>query len=98
MRVRFTPTGRRQFLAALGSIKRDDPDAARRFRHRAETLLRRLEKHPRSGRLLPEFPDVPFREVIVPPYRFFYRVAGVTVWVVAVWHGAQIPGEPGGAR
>jgi hypothetical protein len=32
----------------------------------------------------------------VAPYRFFYRVADKTVWVVAVWHGAQIPEEPRG--
>ncbi len=57
-------------------------------------LLRRLERYPKSGRLLPEFPELPFREVIVPPYRFFYRLGSKTVWVVAVWHGAQLPGEP----
>jgi plasmid stabilization system protein ParE len=57
-------------------------------------LLRRLERYPKSGRLLPEFPELPFREVIVPPYRFFYRLESKTVWVVAVWHGAQLPGEP----
>jgi plasmid stabilization system protein ParE len=56
--------------------------------------LRRLERFPASGRVLPEFPDLPYREVIVSPYRFFYRIAGKTVWVVAVWHGAQIPEEP----
>jgi toxin ParE1/3/4 len=33
--------------------------------------------------------------VIVAPYRFFYRVAGETVWIVAVWHGAQTPKDPG---
>jgi hypothetical protein len=31
----------------------------------------------------------------VAPYRLFYRIAGETVWVVSVWHGAQIPKEPG---
>ncbi|MEK6590372.1 MAG: type II toxin-antitoxin system RelE/ParE family toxin, partial [Nitrospinota bacterium] len=41
-----------------------------------------------------EFPDLPFREVIVVPYRFFYHVKGKTVWIVAVWHGAQAPKEP----
>jgi len=30
----------------------------------------------------------------VAPYRFFYRVKGDTVWVVAAWHGAQLPDEP----
>jgi len=60
--------------------------------------LRRLEKFPESGRVIPEFPELPHRELIVAPYRFFYRVKGKTVWVVAVWHGAQLPGEPMGER
>ncbi len=94
MRVRFTPSGRRQFLDAVAHIVRENPPAARRFKQRAETVLRRLERFPASGRVLPEFPDLPYREVIVAPYRFFYRVAGRIAWVVAVWHGAQIPAEP----
>jgi toxin ParE1/3/4 len=94
VRVRFTPSGRRQFLDLVAYIARDNPAAARRFRQRAETVLRRLERSPESGRVLSEFPELPYREVIVAPYRFFYRVAGRAVWVVAVWHGAQIPAEP----
>ena len=94
MRVRFTPTGRAQFLAALAYIRRENPPAAMRFRQRAEQTLRRLEQFPESGRVVPEFPDLPYREVIVSSYRFFYRIKEVTVWVVAVWHGAQPPEEP----
>jgi toxin ParE1/3/4 len=60
----------------------------------AERSLLRLEQFPESGRVLPEFPDLPFREVVVPPYRFFYRVKGKTIWVVGVWHSAQLPEEP----
>jgi plasmid stabilization system protein ParE len=94
LRVRFTPSARAQFLAALAYIRRDDPGAARRFRRRAEQSLRRLERFPDSGRHLPEFPDLPHREVIVRPYRFFYRVHGRTAWVVAVWHSAQLAQPP----
>ena len=47
-----------------------------------------------SGRPIPEFPDLPYREVIVAPYRFFYRVKDNAVWIVAVWHGARIPQQP----
>ncbi len=94
MKVRFTPSGRRHFLDAIAYIVRDDPAAAGRFKRRAEAVLRRLERFPQSGRALPEFPDLPYREVIVAPYRFFYRVQGKTVWVVGVWHGAQIPEKP----
>jgi toxin ParE1/3/4 len=94
--VRFTPTGRAQFLDVVSQIRVDDRAAAKRFRKRAERILRRLELLPQSGRVIPEFPDLPFREVVVPPYRFFYRVVRKTktVWVVAVWHGAQLPLQP----
>ncbi len=94
MEVRFTPTARTQFLRGLAFIKRDKPSAALRLRKRAETVLRRLESHPESGRRIPELPELPHREVIVKPYRFFYRVEGDVVWVVAVWHGAQLPRRP----
>jgi plasmid stabilization system protein ParE len=96
VRLRFTRSGRSQFLAALAFIRRDDPAAAARFRRRAEVALRRLQRFPGSGRVLPEFPELPYREVLVGRYRFFYRTEGGTVWVVAVWHGAQIPREPMG--
>ncbi|MDW7711827.1 MAG: type II toxin-antitoxin system RelE/ParE family toxin [Deferrisomatales bacterium] len=96
MKVRFTPAARAQFLSALDYIRRDDPAAARGMRQRAEQVLRRLETFPESGRTLPEFPDLPYREVIVSPYRCFYRVEGETVWIVAVWHGAQLPKGPSG--
>ena len=94
MKVLFTPSGRKQFLEAVAYIYRENPTAAVAFRRKAEKVLSRLRKFPQSGRVLPEFPDLPFREVIVPPYRFFYRVKGKTVWIVAVWHGAQLPDEP----
>ena len=94
MRIRFTPTARGEFLAAIEYIRKDKPGAAVQFRRNAEKALRRLNRFPDSGRKLPEFPDLPFREVVVPPYRFFYRVEQKTVWVVAVWHGAQQPDEP----
>ncbi len=94
MRVTFTPAARRGFLRAIEYIRDDNPRAARAFHKKAARSLRRLQRFPDSGRKIPEFPDLPHREVVVAPYRFFYRVAGKTVWIVAVWHGAQLPGEP----
>ena len=94
MKVRFTPSAKAQFLSALAYIRRDKPSAAVRFRDRTEKVLRRLEDLPESGRIVTEFPELPYREVIISPYRFFYRIKGNVVWIVAVWHGAQIPKEP----
>lgn len=96
MKVRFTPSARDQFLEGLAYIQKDKPAAARRLRERAEQALWRLPDFPESGRRIPEFPDLPHREVIVGPYRFFYRVEKKTIWIVAVWHGAQEVGEPKG--
>jgi len=94
LKILFTPTGRRQFLEAVAYIYRDKPSAAIKFRQKSEKSLFRLKKFPESGRSIPEFPELPFREVIVCPYRFFYKVKGDTVWIVAVWYGAQLPDEP----
>jgi len=94
LKGRFTPSARTQMLAAVAYIRRDRPTTAKTFRDRSLKVLKRLEEHPDSGRVLPEFPDLPCREVIIAPYRFFYRAEGTTVWIVAVWHGARIPIEP----
>jgi len=94
LKVLFTPSGRKQFLEAIAYIYHENPLAAVAFRRKAEKVLSRLRKFPQSGRPLPEFPDLPFREIIVSPYRFFYRVKGKTVWIVAAWHGAQLPKKP----
>lgn len=94
MKVLFTPSGRTQYLAAIAYIYRENPGTALAFRDKTGKILARLRKFPQSGRIIPDFPDLPFREVIVAPYRFFYRVKDKAVWIVAVWHSAQLPEEP----
>jgi plasmid stabilization system protein ParE len=94
LKILFTPTARVQFLSAISYIRRDKLSAATRFRQRAEKSLKRLLEHPDSGRFIPEFPELPYRELIVPRYRFFYRIKDDIVWIVAVWHGAQLPEDP----
>ena len=94
MKVRFAKTAQISFQSAINFIHQDNPTAAFKFLDRVKETLRRLEKHPDSGRMIPEFPQLPYREILVLPYRFFYRVEGKTVFIVAVWHTAQLPREP----
>jgi len=94
VKIRFTPRADEQLLHVVRRIQDDDPRAAVRFGVRVKRALRRLGPYPNSGRRIPEFADLPFREVIVPPLRFFYRVDVKVVWIVAVWHAAQEPAEP----
>jgi plasmid stabilization system protein ParE len=85
---------RAQYLAAIAAIRRNSPQAAGAFRERSGKALKRLERFPDSGAVVSEFSELPFREVYVEPHRVFYQVREKTVWVVAVWHGAQLPEEP----
>ena len=89
MQLKFTPSARTQFFEGITYIKQDNPGAARHFRQRVEDVLRRLIAFPESGKVIREFPDLPFREIVAPPYRFFYQIKEDTIWIVAVWHRAQ---------
>jgi len=54
MKVRFTPSARAQFLAALDYVRADDPQVARDLHDRAAASLSRLARFPESGRVVPE--------------------------------------------
>lgn len=94
MKIKFTTSARRQFLEGLEYIRQENPNAAHQFRKKAEALLSRWGEFPESGRAIPDFPELSHREVIVRPYRFFYRVVGKTIRIVAVWHSAHLPADP----
>lgn len=94
LRVRFTPAADAEFLAVIAYIGSDNPPAAVAFKDKALRTLSRLGDFPASGCTVPEYPALPFREVIVAPYRFFYQVRVDAVWIVAVWHGAQLADPP----
>ena len=94
MTIRFTPTAEAKLLNVVAYLLDENSTAARPFHDRALETISRLGEYPHSGRVIPEFPTLPYREVIVRPYRFFYRVVGEEVWIVDVWHDAQIPDEP----
>lgn len=94
MKIRFADTAKVSLHSAINFIHKDNPTAAANFLERVEKTLRRLEKHSDSGRRIPEYPALPYRELLVFPYRFFYKVDGKTIFIVAVWHTAQIPIEP----
>ncbi len=94
MKIRFTPSAKTELLSAAKYIHNENPEAATKFLKRADDLLHRLEKHPLSGRIIPEFSELPYRELLVLPYRFFYSIENQTIWIVAVWHTSQLPKEP----
>ena len=94
MTVRYTPSAWATYQDALSTIHAHNRLAAYRFAESVERAVARLQRFPQLGHYIPEFPDSPHRQFIVGPYRFFYRLDEETIWIVSVWHGAQIPAEP----
>lgn len=70
-------------------IRQHRPEAARRVREDIRGATRRLGRFPLSGRSLPEWPDAPFRELIVGNYRVIYEPRPEQVEIVAVIHGSR---------
>ncbi|MBN1670775.1 MAG: type II toxin-antitoxin system RelE/ParE family toxin [Kiritimatiellae bacterium] len=71
-------------------IALDDPLAASRYVQKVFDRVERLEAHPQSGKRPPELPRSPYREVVVPPCRVFYRVEGDAVYVLYVMRSERL--------
>lgn len=71
-------------------IALDKPDAARRYVQHVFQVVERLIQFPKSGTIPQEIPHLPYRQVIVPPCRIFYRVDGETVLILYVMRGERM--------
>lgn len=87
----WSATARRQLLEVVAYIAVDDRQAALRLRDAIVRHVRQLQANPLSGRVVPEFHDPQWRELITPPYRMIYRVLKdeQKVAILSVWHGAR---------
>ena len=88
--VRWTQRAKGDLQEVYDFIARDSPRAADALVERIIHATERLAAYPESGRIMPEFPSLPYREVIVGNYRVLYRVEGEVVWVAAVVHGRRL--------
>ena len=91
MEVEFSPTAKKEFLAAVAYLLDRNPTAADNFLDRVDALIDQLERFPESGSYIPEFPNADYRQVFPKPYRFFYRIKDNVVWITAVYYERQIP-------
>lgn len=70
----------------------DSPFYARAQIQRIIRSAERLQRFPDSGRILPELPHFPHRELIIGSYRFIrrYEHESDTVFVVTIVHSARV--------
>ena len=80
----WTESALRDLESIAEYIALDKPEAAKSFVQKVFRATERLLRFPKSGRVPPEIPDLPYREMIVLPCRIFYRMERGTVYVVHV--------------
>ena len=66
------------------------PDVGKRLTAEILTKIERLEAHPLSGRVVPEFHVEHLREIIYPPFRIVYRHDKNKVRIVRVWRSKRL--------
>lgn len=88
--VLWTKQAQADLAAILGFVSQDSPHYASVIIARLIAATDRLVPFPESGRAVPEFDDPLVREVVYPPYRIVYRLAGIDeVHVLMVRHASR---------
>jgi toxin ParE1/3/4 len=85
-------------------IALDNPAAARQLVQQVVAAVERLQKFPRMGSFPVELSGLPYRQLIIPPCRIFYRVEKKGIHIVHVLRGEQLvrkeqfPKQPPGSK
>lgn len=74
---------------AASHIEEDSPSAAKRIVAEAIDAADSLAEFSDRGRLVPEFREATYRELLIGKYRLIYRVERERVAIVAFIHGAR---------
>ena len=70
-------------------IALDKPSAAKQYVQRVFQAVERLEVFPKSGSVPKEISHLPYRQIIVPPCRIFYRQKGEDILIILVLRSEQ---------
>jgi plasmid stabilization system protein ParE len=71
-------------------IALDKPEAAHQLVRQVLTAVERLRRFPQIGSLPVELRGLPYRQLVVPPCRVFYRTEKKVVYIVHVVRGEQL--------
>jgi len=88
-RLRWTKPALQDLDTVAEYIALDNPTASRLVVKMFDRV-ERLRTFPNSGKRPPELARTPYREVVVPPCRVFYRVERETVYILHVMRAERL--------
>lgn len=89
MKVLWSPLAIQRVLEIAEHIALDKPEAAERWADSTFEVAKRLERHPESGRVVPELGRADLREIIHGSYRIIHRVEEDRVLILSVRSARQ---------
>ena len=90
LNIQFTSRARRELREILGFIAQDNPEAASNLARQLMAGLESKARFPKSGRVIPEVPEHPARELVQPPCRVFYRTDHETLHVLSIMRSERL--------
>ncbi len=90
--VEITATAQRDIESNRSYIAQDKPQAAERWVAKIEKRILRLDRFPERYEVIPEAAElgIEYRHAIEGNYRIIYRIEGLRVIVVRVFHAARL--------
>lgn len=88
-RIIWTEPALADLDAIADHIALDKSEAARLLVRKIFKKAELLRKFPRLGTIPLEIKDLPYRQLIVPPCRVFYRLQESKIYIVAVIRGER---------
>lgn len=89
MRVIWSPLAVERAYEEARYIAREKPEAALKWLEGLFKVTDRLDRFPKSGRLVPEIESETFREVVYRSHRVVYRIEASVVSILTVRSFAQ---------
>ena len=90
MKIIWSPLAIDRVAEIAQYIALDSPNSAQKWVDLIFQVVERLERFPKSGRIVPEIKQDDFREIIHGNYRIIYRLQSESVSILTVRHGRQI--------
>ena len=91
-KIQWSHAAQKDLEAAMEYVAMDSPATALKLFHSIRLKASSLKNYPARGRHLPEFAHLrgmPFRELVMTPWRLIYRIRKTTVEVLAFFDGRR---------